>query len=134
MVVPPASTTLANRVARRSRSDRRIAVSSTSWTGRASEGAVPLVPELDDLAARELVRHRLEKGLGELLAMGGGIVRRFREQDGVLVHLGVEVDFGANVLGERWMRGVAFIEGLKKDWAVVTSHHVCAAVAPTKCR
>lgn len=37
MVVPPASTTLANRVARRSRSDRRIAVSSTSWTGRASE-------------------------------------------------------------------------------------------------
>ena len=110
---------------------------------------MPLVPELDDLAARELVRHRLEKGLGELLAMGGGIVRRFREQDGVLVHLGVEVGFGVNVLGERWMRGVAFVEGLKQDWvdclneervgcsaedmAVVTSHHVCAAVAPTKC-
>ena len=76
----------------------------------------------------------LEEGLGKLLVMGDGIVRRFREQDGVLVHLGVEVDFGVNVLGERWMRGVAFIEGLKKDWAVVTSHHVCAAVAPTKCR
>ena len=92
----------------------------------------------------------LEEGLGELLAVGGGIVRRFREQDGVLVHLGVEVGFGVNVLDERWMRGVTFIEGLKQDWvdclkegrvgcsaedmAVVTSHHVSAAVAPTKCR